>query len=143
MRAARKALRGAAERPGEGVPRWRRRSYLSVSVKTEKHTLALTRRTLSRCQEFVELEGRGDFLEKMSWESCTSDLRLLVGREDVLGQPGPLLSDAGEAAGRVLSLWVDGKSWSSLLPSEGMEKEREFGGSLGLYWPSGPQVSDQ
>ncbi|CAB1413838.1 unnamed protein product [Pleuronectes platessa] len=40
MRAARKALRGAAERPGEGVPRWRRRSYLSVSVKTEKHTLA-------------------------------------------------------------------------------------------------------
>ncbi|CAB1457255.1 unnamed protein product [Pleuronectes platessa] len=32
MRAARKALRGAAERPGEGVPRWRRRSYLSVST---------------------------------------------------------------------------------------------------------------
>ncbi|CAB1416481.1 unnamed protein product [Pleuronectes platessa] len=42
MRAARKALRGAAERHGEGVPRWRRRSYLSVSVKTEKHTLALS-----------------------------------------------------------------------------------------------------
>ncbi|CAB1433986.1 unnamed protein product [Pleuronectes platessa] len=41
MRAARKALQGAAERPGEGVPRWRRRSYRSVSVKTEKHTLAL------------------------------------------------------------------------------------------------------
>ncbi|CAB1452236.1 unnamed protein product [Pleuronectes platessa] len=42
MRAARKALRGAAERHGEGVPRWRGRSYLSVFVKTEKHTLALT-----------------------------------------------------------------------------------------------------
>ncbi|CAB1447686.1 unnamed protein product [Pleuronectes platessa] len=41
MRTARKALRGAAERHGEGVPRWRGRSYLSVSVKTEKHTLAL------------------------------------------------------------------------------------------------------
>ncbi|CAB1439098.1 unnamed protein product [Pleuronectes platessa] len=41
MRAARKALRGAAERHGEGVPRWRGRSYLSVFVKTEKHTLAL------------------------------------------------------------------------------------------------------
>ncbi|CAB1425139.1 unnamed protein product [Pleuronectes platessa] len=42
MRAARKALRGASERHGEGVPRWRGRSYLSVSVKTQKHTLALT-----------------------------------------------------------------------------------------------------
>ncbi|CAB1457768.1 unnamed protein product [Pleuronectes platessa] len=41
-RAARKALRGAAERHGEGVPRWRRRSYLFVSVKTEKHTLAFS-----------------------------------------------------------------------------------------------------
>ncbi|CAB1422243.1 unnamed protein product [Pleuronectes platessa] len=40
MRAARKALRGASERHGEGVPRWRGRSYLSVSVKTQKHTLA-------------------------------------------------------------------------------------------------------
>ncbi|CAB1418810.1 unnamed protein product [Pleuronectes platessa] len=34
------AIRGASERHGEGVPRWRGRSYLSVSVKTEKHTLA-------------------------------------------------------------------------------------------------------
>ncbi|CAB1430903.1 unnamed protein product [Pleuronectes platessa] len=50
MRAARKALRGAAERPGEGVPRWRRRSYLSVSVKTEKHTLAF-RRGKSNCKD--------------------------------------------------------------------------------------------
>ncbi|CAB1435178.1 unnamed protein product [Pleuronectes platessa] len=40
MSAARKALRGASERHGEGVPRWRGRSYLSVSVKTQKHTLA-------------------------------------------------------------------------------------------------------
>ncbi|CAB1421581.1 unnamed protein product [Pleuronectes platessa] len=31
MRAARKALRGATERPGEGVPLWRRQSYLFVS----------------------------------------------------------------------------------------------------------------
>ncbi|CAB1457778.1 unnamed protein product [Pleuronectes platessa] len=42
MSAARKALRGASERHGEGVPRWRGRSYLSVSVKTQKHTLAFT-----------------------------------------------------------------------------------------------------
>ncbi|CAB1420157.1 unnamed protein product [Pleuronectes platessa] len=42
MRAARKALRGATERHAEGVPRWRGRSYLSVSVKTEKHTLAFS-----------------------------------------------------------------------------------------------------
>ncbi|CAB1450264.1 unnamed protein product [Pleuronectes platessa] len=48
MRAARKALRGAAERPGEGVPRWRRRSYLSVSIKTEKHTLAF--RQITNCK---------------------------------------------------------------------------------------------
>ncbi|CAB1433142.1 unnamed protein product [Pleuronectes platessa] len=32
MRAARKVLRGAAERPGEGVQRWRGRSYLSVNA---------------------------------------------------------------------------------------------------------------
>ncbi|CAB1413821.1 unnamed protein product [Pleuronectes platessa] len=38
MRAARKALR----RGPVGVSRWRGRSYLSVSVKTEKHTLALS-----------------------------------------------------------------------------------------------------
>ncbi|CAB1431460.1 unnamed protein product [Pleuronectes platessa] len=43
IRAVRKALRGAPERPGEGVPRQRRRSYLSVSVKTEKHKLALNK----------------------------------------------------------------------------------------------------
>ncbi|CAB1422270.1 unnamed protein product [Pleuronectes platessa] len=42
MSAARKALRGASERHGEGVPRWRGRSYLSVSVKTQKHTLAFS-----------------------------------------------------------------------------------------------------
>ncbi|CAB1433836.1 unnamed protein product [Pleuronectes platessa] len=41
MSTARKALRGASERHAEGVPRWRGRSYLSVSVKTQKHTLAL------------------------------------------------------------------------------------------------------
>ncbi|CAB1424250.1 unnamed protein product [Pleuronectes platessa] len=40
MSAARKALRGASERHAEGVPRWRGRSHLSVSVKTQKHTLA-------------------------------------------------------------------------------------------------------
>ncbi|CAB1459451.1 unnamed protein product [Pleuronectes platessa] len=40
IRAVQKALRGAPERPGEGIPRQRRRSYLSVSVKTEKHKLA-------------------------------------------------------------------------------------------------------
>ncbi|CAB1427215.1 unnamed protein product [Pleuronectes platessa] len=49
MRAARKALRGAVERPGGGVPRWRRRSYLSVSVKTEKHTLAFSLHSSSSC----------------------------------------------------------------------------------------------
>ncbi|CAB1453459.1 unnamed protein product [Pleuronectes platessa] len=49
MRAARKALRGASERHAEGVPRWRGRSYLSVSVKTEKHTLAL--RGINQCSQ--------------------------------------------------------------------------------------------
>ncbi|CAB1432981.1 unnamed protein product [Pleuronectes platessa] len=51
MSAARKALRGASERHGEGVPRWRGRSYLSVSVKTQKHTLAFT------SGQYVDREG--------------------------------------------------------------------------------------
>ncbi|CAB1437289.1 unnamed protein product [Pleuronectes platessa] len=37
MRAARKALRGASERHGEGVPRWRGRSYLSVYEIRDPH----------------------------------------------------------------------------------------------------------
>ncbi|CAB1456551.1 unnamed protein product [Pleuronectes platessa] len=64
MRGARKALRGAAERPGEGVPRWRRRSYLSVSVKTEKHTLAL-----KEADSKLRLGWDMDQTTKVSYES--------------------------------------------------------------------------
>ncbi|CAB1437669.1 unnamed protein product [Pleuronectes platessa] len=58
MSAARKALRGASERHGEGVPRWRGRSYLSVSVKTQKHTLALSKHKTLGARESSGATGR-------------------------------------------------------------------------------------
>ncbi|CAB1454876.1 unnamed protein product [Pleuronectes platessa] len=54
IRASRKALRGSPWSHGEGVPWQRRRSYLSVSVKTEKHKLAFS---LSR--DYISLVEKG------------------------------------------------------------------------------------
>ncbi|CAB1435435.1 unnamed protein product [Pleuronectes platessa] len=76
MRAARKALRGAAERHGEGVPRWRGRSYLSVFVKTEKHTLALsTGSTAALAQRFSDWCVQRDGLT-WEWMGASCYLRL-------------------------------------------------------------------
>ncbi|CAB1415216.1 unnamed protein product [Pleuronectes platessa] len=51
---------GLSAEPGEEVPRQRRRSYLSVSVKTEKHTLACVHALRSwRCTRCTHVSENG------------------------------------------------------------------------------------
>ncbi|CAB1439878.1 unnamed protein product [Pleuronectes platessa] len=101
MRAARKALRGASERHGEGVPRWRGRSYLSVHSETdsEKHTEAFSHSSpasLGLLEEFAERTGGS------GGERQTGVFRAetgLAARVKVIGQDVPGETGAGPTVG--------------------------------------------
>ncbi|CAB1441396.1 unnamed protein product [Pleuronectes platessa] len=123
MRAARKALRGASERPGEGVPRWRGRSYLSVSVKTEKHTLAFSSGLLrSAANNFAVLpsEGGGNELLVTGTGSCSSVCveQICTGHKSYKAQLSPpllllLLRFAARASQERLSAAAGDVSWNT------------------------------
>ncbi|CAB1424057.1 unnamed protein product [Pleuronectes platessa] len=119
MSAARKALRGASERHGEGVPRWRGRSYLSVSVKTEKHTLAFRKMRAARkaLRGAAERHGEGvpppllflrntAFLSTL-WLKLRPERTLLLDHRETKGQVDKngveVLEEGGGEGGEVSS----------------------------------------
>ncbi|CAB1451090.1 unnamed protein product [Pleuronectes platessa] len=96
----------------------------------EFSALALLRsRVLSRCSEVLELEGRGGFLEKMSWRAAP----LISGRwwEEKMCWGSQTLSSAMQE--KPLSSWVDGKRAGAAFRPQRDWRKREILGQTSPY----------
>ncbi|CAB1419292.1 unnamed protein product [Pleuronectes platessa] len=91
--------------------------------------------TSRRYEEFVELEGRGDFLERGELGAAPLTSGCGLDREGSWISQAPPLGDVGEERLDSLLAFEGWEKESSLPPSAGLKKRESLWGDFSLYWP--------